>query len=70
MRRNILTVSMVVLLILLGYMIFNLENPNGLQRYVISDPADDLWLLIGLGFSVFVLTLLLMRDNDRHRGGR
>ena len=62
--------AMVILLILLAYMIFNFGSPNGLQRYILPNPDYDLYLLVGLGFCVFVLNLLIMKDNDTRRGGR
>ena len=67
MLRKIVITLMVIILVLLFYMIFNMGNPSGLQRYLIKDPGYDLWLLIGLGVSVFILSLLLMRDNERRR---
>lgn len=65
--RNIIITIMIILLIALLYMIFNFGNPSGLQRYIIPNPAYDLWLLIGLGLGVFVLNLLLIRDNEQRR---
>jgi hypothetical protein len=68
--RKIIIVLMVILLIPLAYMIFNLGNPEGLQRYILKDPGYDLWLLLGLGLGVFILNLLLMRDSENRRSGR
>lgn len=67
MPRNVIIISMIILLIVLFYVIFNYGSPTGLQRHIIRQPAYDLWLLIGLGLGVFVLNLLLIRDNERRR---
>lgn len=69
MRRKIMVVLMIILLVVLLYMILNFGSETGLQRFLIADPSKDIWLLVGLGMSVFILNLLLMRDNDRRKGG-
>ena len=58
---------MVVLLIVLFYMIFNLGNPEGLQRFFIKDPSKDIWLLLAVGLGVFSLNLLMMRDAQERK---
>jgi len=67
MRRKIIVVSMIILLIVLFYMIFNMGNENGLQRFLIKDPSRDIWLLLAIGLGVFSLNLLMMRDAEERK---
>lgn|GEM_PF-1840468 len=69
MRRKIIVTSMIILLIVLFYMIFNFGNPEGLQRSIIPDPSKDIWLLLAVGLGVFSLNLLMMRDAQERKDG-
>ncbi|RKX72670.1 MAG: hypothetical protein DRP60_13385 [Spirochaetes bacterium] len=67
MRKKIIVISMIILLIALFYMIFNMGSETAIQRFFITDPSKDIWLLLAIGLGVFSLNLLMMRDAQEQK---
>jgi hypothetical protein len=64
--RNLLYVLLIVIMLLTLYSIFNTGNPESLFRVVVSDPAYDLVITVGLAVCVGVLVILITASREHN----
>jgi uncharacterized membrane protein YccC len=64
--RILLYVLLIVFMLLTLYSIFNTGNPDSLFRVILSDPAYDLVIAVGLALCVGVLVILITASREHN----
>jgi hypothetical protein len=64
--RVLLYILLIVFMLLTLYSIFNTGNPKSLFRLIISDPAHDLVITVGLALCVGVLVILITASREQN----